>query len=89
LGSLRGREHSEDLGIDGMIILNWIVKIGREGVYFIDLAQYTDWWRMVGEPGTENLGCKRGEEFLDQLSNCRFSGKTGNFIINAWKMWQN
>jgi hypothetical protein len=25
LKSLRGRDHSEDLGVDGRIILNWIL----------------------------------------------------------------
>jgi hypothetical protein len=29
LGNLKGREHSEDIGVDGRIILEWIV--GKEG----------------------------------------------------------
>jgi hypothetical protein len=28
-GSLKGRDHSEELDVDGMIILEWIV--GKEG----------------------------------------------------------
>jgi hypothetical protein len=30
-GNLTGKEHSEDLGVDGRIILEWI--LGKEGGY--------------------------------------------------------
>jgi hypothetical protein len=43
LGNLRLRDHSEDAGVDGMIILRWIFKKwnGR-GMNWIDLAQDRD-----------------------------------------------
>jgi hypothetical protein len=43
LGSLEGRINSEDLGVDGRIILEWILgEIGFEGVDWIHLAQDMD-----------------------------------------------
>jgi len=37
---LKGRDHSEDVGVDGRIILDWILsEIGWEGVDWIHLAQ--------------------------------------------------
>ena len=40
LGKLRAREHLEDLGLDGMIILKWFFKKYMIGeVDWIDLAQ--------------------------------------------------
>jgi len=40
-GNLRERDHLEDLGLDGRIILNGSL-INRMGVDWIDLARYTD-----------------------------------------------
>jgi hypothetical protein len=38
--SLKGRDHSEDLSVDGRIILKWV--LGREGVDSIHVAQDSD-----------------------------------------------
>jgi hypothetical protein len=38
LENLKGRNHSEDLGVDGRIILKWISN-KMESVDWIDLAQ--------------------------------------------------
>jgi len=44
----KGRDHSENLGTDGNIILEWIVgKHGGEGVDWMHLAQDRDKWRGV------------------------------------------
>jgi hypothetical protein len=68
LKNLKGRDHSEDLGRDGKIILEWILgKQGGKGWNeFI--------WLKTGEPvvgpcehGNEALGSIKGKEFLDQL----------------------
>jgi hypothetical protein len=41
-GNLKERGHTEDLGLDGTIILKWVFKkIEWEGVYWINLAE--DW----------------------------------------------
>jgi hypothetical protein len=40
LENLKGRDHLEDLCVDGRIILEWILgKIGYEGVGWIKLIQ--------------------------------------------------
>jgi hypothetical protein len=43
--NLKGREHSEDLGVDGSTILEWI--LGWEVVDWMHLAQDRDKWRTV------------------------------------------
>jgi hypothetical protein len=59
-----GREHSEDLGVDGKIILEWILGIlgGKLCPGFI-------WPRIVTsascEHDNENSVSMKGEEFLD------------------------
>jgi len=44
---LRERDHLEDLGVDGRIILKLIFKNGLGGMDWIDLAQERDRWRAV------------------------------------------
>ena len=41
-GNLRELDHLEDRGIDGRIILKWILEKGVCGMDWIDLAQYRD-----------------------------------------------
>jgi hypothetical protein len=44
-GNLRERDHLEDLGLDGRMILKWDVELG--GIDWIDVAQIRDRWRAV------------------------------------------
>jgi hypothetical protein len=47
---MKGRDHSEDLGIVGKIILEWILRkwVVVEGVDRMHLAQGRDqWWALV------------------------------------------
>jgi len=47
-GNLRERVHLEDLGIDGKIILKYILKKWDGAMDWIDLAQDRDrWWALV------------------------------------------
>ena len=47
-GNLRERDHSEDPGVDGSVILTWdIQEVGCGGVDWIDLAQGRDRWRAL------------------------------------------
>ena len=41
------RECLEDLGIDGRIILTWLLKKLYAGMDWIDLDQYKDRWRAL------------------------------------------
>jgi hypothetical protein len=47
-GDPRTRDHLEDLGIDGEIILKWILKVWDGGMGRISLAQdRVRWWAFV------------------------------------------
>jgi len=48
LGNLRERDHLEDAGVDGRIILRLIFRKRCGGMERIDLAQDRDrWWALV------------------------------------------
>jgi hypothetical protein len=49
-GNLREREHLEDPGVDGRIILRWIFPKWDEGMVWIDLAQDRDRWKTLVNP---------------------------------------
>jgi len=38
-GNLRERDHVEELGVDGRIILSWTFKVYKGGVNVVDLAE--------------------------------------------------
>ena len=47
-GNLRERDHLEDAGIYGKIILRWLFRIlGFRGMDWIELAQDRDRWRAL------------------------------------------
>jgi len=46
-GNLRNRDHFEDPGVDGRIILNWIFRKWDGGMDWIDLAENMDRWRAL------------------------------------------
>jgi hypothetical protein len=47
VGKLDGRNHLEDPGVDGRIVLKWIFKKQEVSVDWIDVAQDRDRWRAV------------------------------------------
>jgi hypothetical protein len=47
-GNLRVRDHLEDPGVDGRIILSWILKKSEGGMGWIGATQDRDkWWALV------------------------------------------
>jgi len=47
VGKSEKRDHFEDLGVDGRIILKWIVKKMDENLKWINLGQDRDKWPAV------------------------------------------
>jgi hypothetical protein len=46
-GNLRERDHMEDPGVDGRIVLIWIFRKWVGGMDWIDVAQDRDRWRAL------------------------------------------
>jgi hypothetical protein len=69
LENSKGRDHSEDLGTDGMIIFKWIL-----GKYGGKVWTGCIWLRLGTSTGScehenESLGFVKGGEFCDWLSD--------------------
>jgi hypothetical protein len=67
--NLKGREHFEDLGVDGAIISEWVLV--WEGVDWMYLAQDRDQWPGFCGHGNEPSVSIKGGKFLNWLSDCQ------------------
>jgi hypothetical protein len=63
---LGGRDHMEDRGVDGRIILRWIFKKWNGGLDWIDLAQDRGRWRAL----------------VNAVMNVRVPYNAGNFLTS-------
>jgi hypothetical protein len=66
VGRPEGRNHLEDPGVEGMIILKWILK-WNEGMDWIDLVQDRDKWRSLMNAVMKLRVPKHRGQFLDYL----------------------
>jgi hypothetical protein len=64
------RRHSEDLFVDGRIILKWNFEKWCGCIDWIHLAHDRDRWRGCCEFGNKFLVSIKCEKFLDQLKTC-------------------
>jgi len=65
--NLRERDHMQDPGVDGRIILRWTFRKSDGGMDWIELAQDRDRWRALVNSGNEPSSSIRCGEFLDWL----------------------
>jgi hypothetical protein len=47
LGNLRERDHTKDPGVDGRVMLKWVIEKWNGGIDLIDVAQHRDRCRAV------------------------------------------
>jgi hypothetical protein len=62
---VRERDRLEDLGVDGRIVLRWILRKWVGGMYWIDLAQDRSTWRAL----------------INTVMNLRVPKNAGNFFL--------
>jgi hypothetical protein len=62
--NLKERDHSEDLGVDGKVILDLTLGKGWKGGNLFNLVQDRDQWRVLVNTNEPSCSIKGGE-FLD------------------------
>jgi hypothetical protein len=79
VGNLKERDHSEDPGIDGRIILGWIFRkldVGCGVLDCIGLAQDTDGWRAILNAVMDIRVQYRAGNFMNSFKPVSFSRRT-------------
>jgi len=66
LENWKGRDHSEDLGVDWKIILEWILGRLSEDLHWMHLAQDMDQWRAVVNTVMNLRYPQKGETLLTE-----------------------
>jgi hypothetical protein len=67
--NLKGRDHSEDLGVDGRILLEVFMEMVWEVVDWLHMTQSRGPVAGCFEHGNEPSGCIKRGEFVDYLSD--------------------
>jgi hypothetical protein len=73
--NLKEREHTEDLCIDGKIILEWILKNMKSGVSWINLFRSGDSWRAFVDTVMNLRVPLKVEYFLTSLATVSFQSR--------------
>jgi hypothetical protein len=66
LGSLKERDHLEELGVDGITILRWPFRKWCRGMNWTELAHDGDRWKAL----------------MNAVMNLRFQYNAGDFLIS-------
>jgi hypothetical protein len=64
-GNLRERDHLEDTGVDGRVILRWLFREWDGGIDCIDLVHDRDRWRALLKAAMNLRVPKKFGEFVD------------------------
>jgi hypothetical protein len=62
---MRERDHLDDAGLDGSIVLKCIFKMWGQGMDWIDLTQDRDRWQYLMDAAMNRRGSIKYGEFLD------------------------
>lgn len=73
---LKGREHLENLGVDGRIILTDLKEVGYQELYWINPARDRKQWRAPVETMMNICILYKAGNFLISLAPINFSQKT-------------
>jgi hypothetical protein len=75
--NLKGNDHSEDLAVDGRIILEWILGGNRwKNVNWMQPVRDMDQWQTVVKTVINFLVSDKARNFLNSSVTVRFSKRT-------------
>jgi hypothetical protein len=83
VGKPEGKNHLEDLGVEGKIIIKYIFKKWDGGVYWIHLAQNSDkWWASLKRVINSGVHKMLGVSWLDKRLLSSEEGLSSTELVN-------